>query len=236
MSNGDLRGRRAVVTGGGSGIGRETALQFARSGADVVVIGRRRAPLEETRSLVDGEGCVVPVEADVADEDSVSAAFGQIDDAIGGCDILVNCAGAFGGGPITEMSPQEWRQVLDVNLFGTYLCSREAFRRMVIHGGGRIINVASIAGLRPRSNSTAYSASKAAVQGFSRALALEGRGHGISVTVVNPGNTAVERRSGGATSTGDFAGSEPLISTTDVARTIVLAATLEPGATLLDAT
>jgi NAD(P)-dependent dehydrogenase (short-subunit alcohol dehydrogenase family) len=124
---------------------------------------------------------------------------------------------------------------MDVNVTGPFLGSREAFKIMKPQGGGRIINIGSISAQRPRHSSSPYSTSKHAVWGLTQSLALEGREHGIAVSVLHPGNVLVERRSDGKSSTGRDEGPEPLISTADMGKTALLMATLADDANLLEA-
>ena len=233
-----LAGRSVIVTGGGSGIGREIALAFARHGSRTAVIGRTEAKLSETCAAAAGlPGEVHSIVADVTDEASVDQAFGRVDQLFGGCEILVNSAGSFeGGGPVVDLPMSAWQQVIDVNVTGMFLCAKQAFTRMIPAGGGRVINIGSIAGRRPRLHSVAYSTSKFAVRGMTQALAIEGREHSIAVSVINPGNTAVARRTDRSTTTGSYSSSEPEISTEAIAETALLMGQIEDGANVFDAT
>src|SRR5262249_9130721 len=141
-------------------------------------------------------------------------------------DILVNNAGTFAGyGPIDEVSVEAWDQIIAVNLRGPFLCVREAFRIMKPQGGGRIINIGSIASQRVRPHSAAYSATKHALWGLTQVTALEGRQHGISCGCLNPGNVMVEKRAGDP---------EPMMSVQDIAQAAVAMATLPPYVNMLE--
>ncbi len=231
--SGSLGGRVAVVTGGGSGIGRAIAAAFARAGAQVVIAGRGG---DRLRLVAEDLGPAVhPVVADVTDENDVRRLFDEATRRAGAIDLLVNSAGAFAGGVVDDLSLTEWRTVMEVNVTGTFLCAREAFRHMRLRGG-RIINVGSIAGSRARAHSTAYAASKHAVWGLTQALALDGREDGIAVSCLNPGNTAVERRADAVAHAGRPEGPEPMMDPEQVARLALLMATVPADVNLLEAT
>lgn len=232
--SGSLQGLRAVVTGGGSGIGRAIATAFAAEGAAVLIAGRSPDRLDEAAAAIGHGASAVP--ADVTSEDDVRRLFdiACADDVR--LDVLVNSAGAFAGGVVDDLSLSDWRTVMDVNVTGAFLCSREAFRRMRPRGGGRILTIGSIAGSRAREHSAAYTTSKHAVWGLTQALALDGRDDGIAVTCLNPGNTWVERRPDGVAVAGRDEGPEPMMSAEHVARLAVLTAALPPDVTMLEAT
>jgi len=225
---------RAVVTGGGSGIGRAIATAFAREGAEVIITGRSAERLEQAAAGI-GHG-VRAVPADVTAEDDVRRLFDAACADGARLDVLVNSAGAFAGGVVDDLALSDWQRVMDVNVTGTFLCSREAFRRMRPHGRGRVINIGSIAGSRVREHSAAYSASKHAVWGLTQAFAVDGRDDGLAVTCLNPGNTLVERRADGVAVAGRDLGPEPMMSAEDVARLAVMTAALPADVTLLEAT
>lgn len=186
--------RIAVVTGAGAGIGRAAALALARDGWTLVLAGRRPGPLETTASEVRDIGpaalCVV---ADVSDEAQVDSLFERVRGQFGRVDLLFNNAGI--GGPaclLEEVTPAEWREVIDINLNGAFLCTRAALRIMKAQSpaGGRIINNGSLAAHVPRPASAAYTASKHAISGLTKATALEGRPFGIACGQVDIGNAA----------------------------------------------
>ena len=185
-----LSGQTAIITGGGSGIGLAIAQAFAAAGAAVVLAGRREAPLAAAAEGIrrsGGEALAIP--ADVTAEDSIAALFRAALAARGRVDILVNNAGLFGGGPSDEVSLADWRAMLEVNLTGAFICSREALRAMKPRSSGRIINIGSTAAKVPRARSAAYAASKFGLDGLTRALAIEAREFGIGVSIIHPGNT-----------------------------------------------
>src|SRR5690606_24164055 len=185
----DLGGKLAVVTGAGSGLGRRFAEVLARAGAAVVLCGRRREPLEETRrSIRDGGGMATVLTMDVTDEKSVRNTFEQIVTDTGIPDILVNNAGVDRPMFATELSADDWDSVLDTNLKGCFLVAREFARRLIDAGRqGNVVNVASILGFRAQKAVSAYMASKAGLLHLNRALALEWAKYGIRVNALVPG-------------------------------------------------
>lgn len=231
---GDLDGRTAIVTGGGSGIGKVIAQVFAGAGARVFIAGRSAERLERTADELGAN--VRAVTTDVTNEDDVRRLFEVATGAGGSVDLLVNSAGAFAGSVVDDLTLEAWRTVMEVNVTGTFLCAREAFRHMRPRGGGRIINIGSIAGSRAREHSTAYSASKHAIWGLTQALALDGRDDGIVVSCLNPGNTQVERRADTVAAAGRAQGPEPMMEAEQVGRLALLMATMPPDVNILEAT
>ncbi|MDM4764625.1 SDR family NAD(P)-dependent oxidoreductase [Pelomonas sp. SE-A7] len=182
-----MKGKRAIVTGGGSGIGAAIATSLLAEGVRVTLMGRSLERLEKQQALLMGEVAIQV--CDVADEASVKAAFA----AAGGVDILVNNAGQVETAPLARTSLETWQRLLQVNLTGTFLCCREALPGMLEQGFGRIINVASTAALRGYAYVAAYSAAKHGVLGLTRSLALELAKKGdLTVNAVCPGYTETE--------------------------------------------
>ncbi len=234
---GSLDGKVAIVTGGGTGIGKGIAKAFAEEGCNLVIAARNLERLESAAEELRqaGTGKVIVSAVDVTVEQDVIDLFALTMREFDRLDILVNNSGAFDGGPLEDLTMEQWERVMGVNVTGPFLCSREAFKIMKPAGGGRIINIGSIAAQRPREQSTPYSTSKNAVWGLTTATALEGRPYGIAVSCLHPGNVAVERRSDGRSSTGRDMGPEPLITPADMGRTALLMATLPPDANMLEA-
>ena len=179
-----MRGLRAAVTGGGSGIGAAVAEALAREGVSVVLMGRNASRLRDQAVRIGGE----VQRLDVSDEASVQAAF----EAIGPLDILVNNAGQVETSPLKATTLDTWNRMLQVNLTGTFLCSRAVLGGMSERGFGRIINVASTAGLKGYAYVAAYCAAKHGVLGLTRALALELANKGVTVNAVCPGYTETD--------------------------------------------
>lgn len=178
-----LSGKSAVVTGGGSGIGRATALRLARYGAEVVVAGRTRSSLEETVGLVEREGGRARLSVtDVSDEEQVKGLFRMVP----AIDILINNAGLGVFAPLVDTTADEWDRVMAVNLRGAFLCSREAMRLMKGRGG-RVINISSVVGIKGYARQAAYTASKHGLMGLSKVMAAEGQADNIITQVIAPG-------------------------------------------------
>ena len=184
----------ALVTGAGSGLGRQITLTLAEAGWQVTGAGRRLAPLEETAALAPA-GSVQPVAADVTDADSVAALFGAVAERHGRLDLLVNNAGTGApAGAVDEISPEGWQSIVAVNLTGSYLCAHHAVRMMKAQDprGGRIINNGSISAHVPRPKSVAYTATKHAMTGLTKSISLDGREHGIACGQIDIGNAATD--------------------------------------------
>ena len=183
--------RVALVTGAGSGIGRAVALTLLREGWEVALTGRRVEALQETASLAGSGARAHALPAEVTEPDQVRALFDTVVSRSGRLDLLFNNAGANAPGvPLDELPYAQWRQVVDVNLTGAFLCVQQAFRVMKAQTprGGRIINNGSISAHAPRPNSIAYTASKHAVSGLTKAASLDGRNHDIAVGQIDIGN------------------------------------------------
>lgn len=183
-----LKSKRAVITGAGGGIGRATALALHRCGAVIAVLDIDTAAAEQTVAAVRSEaGTAHAITASVADSGAVARGFAEVDRLLGGVDILINNAGVSGNKPALEIEDAEWRNVVGVNLDGTFYCSREAGRRMQRQRSGTIVNVGSIYALSAAPNRLSYCATKASVEMMTRVLAVEWAAHGIRVNGVAPG-------------------------------------------------
>lgn len=190
----DLTGRKALVTGGATGIGEGIALALAAAGADVALTYRSHAP-EETLAKIEELGPKsAAVRADFIGMDQTAAAdvVGFATDALGGLDILVNNAGIIHREDSTEMPLDDWRRVLSVNLDSVWLLSQAAGKRMVAQGSGKIVIVSSVLGSQGGLRVPAYSSSKHAVIGLTRALCNEWAAHGVNVNCIAPGYTATD--------------------------------------------
>lgn len=191
-----LTGRHALVTGGGRGIGAAIARRLLEEGASVTLLGRDCTALDAAMQAleplaVDGAALGVAT-ADIADPDAVTGAFGLATDERGPITLLINNAGQAHSAPFTKTDLALWRRMLDVNLTGTFLCTQAALPAMIEQGWGRIVNVASTAGLIGYGYVSAYCAAKHGVIGLTRALALELATKGITVNAVCPGYTETD--------------------------------------------
>jgi NAD(P)-dependent dehydrogenase (short-subunit alcohol dehydrogenase family) len=223
--------RVAIVTGGGSGIGTAAALALAADGWTVVVAGRREAPLRDL-AAAHPDLALDPVPTDVTDEDSVRALFAATVERHGRVDLLFNNAG-MGGPPreLDEIPLDEWQAVVDLNLTGAFLCTREAFgiMRRQDPSGGRIINNGSISAHSPRPRSIAYTATKHAITGLTKSTALDGRPYGIACGQIDIGNAATDMTAAMTDGVPQADGSlrpEPRMSADDVGRAVAYMASL----------
>jgi NAD(P)-dependent dehydrogenase (short-subunit alcohol dehydrogenase family) len=182
-----LAGQHALVTGGGTGIGAAIARALSAAGARVTLLGRTGSKLDETAVTLAGNA--VTVTADVTDPEQVARAFDEARAAAGEVSILVNNAGRASSRPLAKTDEAYWREMLEVNLTGAFHCTRAAMPAMLAANRGRIVNVASTAGLRGYAYCAAYCAAKHGVIGLTRALALEVAKTGVTVNAVCPGFT-----------------------------------------------
>ena len=186
----DLTGKTAIVTGGTRGIGRAIAKALVGAGANVAITGRIEVDIENALAELNqvGPGTVSGYVCDVRHYDQVKSLFG----AFGGVDILVNNAGIGIFASVESMSPEDFRAVLETNVFGVFYCCHEAIPLMRQRGGGYIVNISSLAGANPHAEMAAYNASKFGLNGFSEALMQEVRHDGIKVSYIMPGSVNTE--------------------------------------------
>jgi NAD(P)-dependent dehydrogenase (short-subunit alcohol dehydrogenase family) len=190
-----LSGKVALITGGGTGIGRACALAFAREGAKIAVAGRRREPLEAVVHEIEGAGGkALALTCDVTQTASVAAALSQSEQHFGRLDTIVNNAGAVVVATAEHTSDQDWQKVIAANLTGTFLVSRAALPLLRKAGGGSIVNIGSVLGLVARKERAAYCAAKAGVSGLTRAMAVDHAKDRIRVNCICP--TIVETELG----------------------------------------
>ena len=221
--------RTIVITGAGRGIGRACAEAFLDAGWRVGLIGRNPDPLEAVAARRDG-ALVLP--CDVADADAVDAAFDAAMAAWGRIDALFNNAGmSVPGAPIDEISPEDWRRCIDINLTGSFLCARAAFARMRGQEpqGGRIINNGSVSAHVPRWGSAPYTASKHAITGLTRSISLDGRPFNIACGQIDIGNALTEMAepmTRGVPQADGRIAAEPVMDVENVARSVLHMASL----------
>jgi len=228
----------ALVTGAGSGIGRAVALALCECGYAVALAGRRAEALEETAAATSPER-MLPVPTDISRPDSVEALFDRIRQRFGRLDLLFNNAGSSAPAvPIEELTFEQWSTVVGVNLTGAFLCARAAFRLMKAQSprGGRIINNGSISAHSPRPNSAPYTATKHAITGLTKSLALDGRTFDITCGQIDIGNAATEmtaRMDRGVPQANGTTMVEPRMDVRHVVDAVLYMASLPPDANVL---
>ncbi len=228
-----MPGKVAIVTGGGTGIGRSAALALGREGYAVVIAGRRHEPLAQTVADAEAEGLALSrFAADVSDPDNVRALFDAAVERHGRVDVLFNNAGrGTPPVPLEDLAFEDWQSVVGVNLTGTFLCTQAAFRVMKEQDprGGRIINNGSISAQVPRPRSAPYTATKHAVTGLTRSTSLDGRAYDIACGQIDIGNAATDLAewiSAGALQADGSTLAEPMMDAEVVARAVVYMAGL----------
>jgi NAD(P)-dependent dehydrogenase (short-subunit alcohol dehydrogenase family) len=233
-------GKIALVTGAGSGIGRATAHALLKDGYTVVLAGRRREALEQTMATAGSDSArALCVATDVSDPSSVSALFEKTKQAFGRLDLLFNNAGTSAPAVfLEELTIEQWRRVVDVNLTGPFLCTQAAFRLMKEQTprGGRIINNGSISAYAPRPNSAPYTATKHAITGLTKSTALDGRKYDIACGQIDIGNAATEmtaRMKQGVPQASGMIAVEPTMDVEHVARAVLYMASLPLEANVL---
>ena len=231
-------GKVALVTGGGSGIGKASALALAREGFAVVVAGRRVEPLQAVVSEIEGlQGRALGVPTDVSDPASVAALFAQTKAKFGRLDVLFNNAGFGAAAEIEDLGWDRWQGVIGSIVHGTFLCTQQAFKMMKEQKpmGGRIINNGSISAHVPRPQSIAYTTAKHAVTGLTKSTSLDGRKYDISCSQIDVGNALTEmtqRMTRGVPQPNGSVMIEPTMDVENVARSVVLCATVTPEANI----
>ena len=225
--------KTAIVTGAGTGIGRAVALALLASGYRVALAGRRREPLEQAIAAASAPaGAALAVSTDVSDPASVRALFAATKSAFGRLDLLFNNAGVGAPAvPMEELTFEQWKSVVDINLTGTFLCTQEAIKLMKSQDprGGRIINNGSISAHAPRPNSAPYTSTKHAITGLTKSTSLDGRKHDIACGQIDIGNAATEMAAKMATGVPQANGTiaiEPLMDLAHVASAVLYMASL----------
>ncbi|WP_417691778.1 SDR family oxidoreductase [Roseibium sp.] len=240
----DVKGRIALVTGGGTGVGKAVSRDLSAAGWRVIITGRREAVLEKTAAELSSEtgNEVSWIAADVGDPKSVEALFNQLEERFSRLDLLVNNAGISNSPvPLEEITYAEWSAVVAANLSGVFLCTQGAFRLMKAQSpqGGRIVNNGSISATTPRPFSAPYTATKHAVAGLTKSSALDGRPFNIACGQIDIGNAASEmtaKMSGGVPQANGELMSEPTIDPGHIAQAVVYMASLPLDANVLTMT
>ncbi len=229
----------AIVTGAGSGVGRSAALALLGDGYSVALAGRREEALEGTVAAASSDAKALVVPTDVADPASVETLFAKTKAAFGRLDLLFNNAGVNAPGvPLEDLTAEQWRWVVDVNLSGAFYCTQAAFKLMKDQDpkGGRIINNGSISAYAPRPNSIAYTSTKHAISGLTKSTSLDGRKYDIACGQIDIGNAATEmaaRMADGVMQANGEIASEPLMDVDNVGRAVLHMASLPLDANVL---
>ena len=188
-----LNGKVAFITGAARGIGKATALRLAKEGVNIGLLATTESSLKEVASEIEGLGVKVAFAvADISSQEQVDTAISSLTKSLGTTDILINNAGIAKFGTILEMDPEEWKKMIDVNLMGTYYVTRSVLPQLIEKNGGDIINISSTSGLNGAATSSAYSASKFGVIGFTESLAQEVRRNNIRVSALTPSTVATD--------------------------------------------
>jgi NAD(P)-dependent dehydrogenase (short-subunit alcohol dehydrogenase family) len=232
--------KTAIITGAGTGIGKAAALALLKDGYQVALAGRRPAPLEQVVADAGTAGTrALVVPTDVSDPIAVQTLFARTKEAFGRLDVLFNNAGVGAPGiPLEDLSYEQWKAVVDINLTGAFLCTQEAFKLMKSQEprGGRIINNGSISAHAPRPNSSPYTATKHALTGLTKATALDGRKYDIACGQIDIGNAVTEltaRMTKGVPQANGQIAVEPLMDVECVANAVLYMANLPLDANVL---
>ncbi|MBN11786.1 MAG: 3-oxoacyl-ACP reductase [Opitutaceae bacterium] len=233
----------AIITGGGSGIGKSVAIALGEAGYSVSIAGRRQEALNETVAVIrDNGGSAVAIQTDITDPKRVDGLFSKTVEAFGRVDLLFNNAGIFGSAALLdELTFEDWKAVVDVNLTGAFLCTQAAFRVMKEQDprGGRIINNGSISSQTPRPNSAPYTATKHAITGLTKSTSLDGRKYDIACGQIDIGNATTDltaKMKKGVPQADHSIQVEPTMSVENVANAVLYMASLPLDANVLTMT
>ena len=233
----------AIITGGGSGIGKSVAIALGKGGDSVSIAGSRQEALDETVAVIlDNGGSAVTIQTDITDPKGVDTLFSKTVEAFGRVDLLFNNAGMFGSAALLEeLTFEDWKAVVDVNLTGAFLCTQAAFRVMKEQDprGGRIINNGSISSQTPRPNSAPYTATKHAITGLTKSTSLDGRKYDIACGQIDIGNATTDltaKMKKGVPQADHSIQVEPTMSVENVANAVLYMASLPLDANVLTMT
>lgn len=233
-SSATLAGKRVLVTGGTTGIGRATLILLAREGARVLTFGRHQDSLDEAlAAAANGTGSADGLIADVAVSADMDAVFDAVDAELGGIDLLVSCA-AVGAEPPHEMAEEAWREVIETNLVGTLAAARRAIPRMTAQGGGQLIFVGSISVEIKKPGESVYAATKAGIQAFAETLRKEVADQAIKVSVIQPGSVATPMQQCGDADKAQAIANHEMLYAEEIAEAILFTATRSPRADIVN--
>jgi NAD(P)-dependent dehydrogenase (short-subunit alcohol dehydrogenase family) len=221
----------AIITGAGSGIGKAVALAMLKDGYRVGLAGRRKEPLEQAAAESGAGSRALAVPTDVSNPDSVRALFAQVKEAFGRLDVLFNNAGVSTPGLLEDLAYEAWKQAVDINLTGAFLCTQEAFKIMKSQNpmGGRIVNNGSISAHAPRPNSAPYTSTKHAITGLTKCTSLDGRKYDIACGQIDIGNALTEmaaKMTKGVPQANGTVAVEPVMDVQHVANSVLYMASL----------
>jgi len=214
-----LRGKRILLTGGTTGIGRATLEMLASEGARVLTFGRHQEELDDALASAREDGEVVGLTADVATREGIEAVYAAVDEKLGGIDMLVACA-ALGAEPIHEMPDQDWRYVIETNLIGYLACAKAAIERMEHQGAGHLLFVGSISTEIKAKGESVYSATKAGIQAFAETLRKEIADKNIKVSVVQPGSVDTDMQECGEDEKREAVAKQQMLQAEEIAEAI----------------
>ena len=223
-----LESKRVLLTGGTTGIGRETLAILVAAGARVLTFGRHHEELEDALAYARaGSGEAIGLTADAGTRDGIEQVFAAVDDKLGGIDMLVACA-ALGADPIHEMAEDAWRYVVEVNLIGYLACARAAIERMEPQGGGHLLFVGSISAEIKAEGESVYAATKAGIQAFAETLRKEVAGKNIKVSVIQPGSIDTDMQECSPDEKREAVAKDQMLHAIDVADAIEFVLTRSP--------
>ncbi len=228
-----LRGKRILLTGGTTGIGRATLGLLASEGARVLTFGRHQAELDGALADIAGPGEVTGLTADAATPEGIDAVFAAVDQTLGGIDMLVACA-ALGAEPLDEMADDDWRYVIDTNLVGYLACAKRAIERMERQGGGHLLFVGSISSEIKAAGESVYAASKAGIHAFAETLRKEVADRNIKVSIVQPGSVDTEMQECSAQEKREAVASEQMLQAEEIAEAIRFVLTRSPASDIVN--
>jgi len=214
-----LRGKRILLTGGTTGIGRATLKMLASEGARVLTFGRHQEELDDALASAREDGEVVGLTADAATREGIEAVYAAVDEKLGGIDMLVACA-ALGAEPIHEMPDQDWRYVIETNLIGYLACAKAAIERMEHQGAGHLLFVGSISTEIKAKGESVYSATKAGIQAFAETLRKEIADKNIKVSVVQPGSVDTDMQECGEDEKREAVAKQQMLQAEEIAEAI----------------